>query len=124
MIVTQVQGFELEVLKGLIVTLRQQRVLYVLFEFWPAGMRRNAQVDAHLVLELLNSCGYTLFDTTTLRLGSEGAPISARETFRRPSRLRENVDWFHVADRQHGARFGYWADFLAVASGPLDFDLF
>ena len=41
-----VQGWELEVLRGLADALRERRVLYVLLEFWPKGMRRHAKADA------------------------------------------------------------------------------
>jgi len=121
-----VQGFELEVLRGLVRALREQRVLYVLLEFWPRGMNKHG-LDAHEVLQLLHGHGYTLFDTRGLRLGSEGslAPLSAASTFRRPVGLRANVDWYLDNDARHHADFGYWTDVLAVASGAeLNLDLF
>ena len=121
-----VQGFELEVLRGLVRALREQRVLYVLFEFWPNGMRQHG-VDAYEVLTMLHDHGYTLFDSRGLRLGNEASiePLSAASTFRRPVSLLANVDWYTKNDRHYNANFGYWTDVLAVASGPeLDLDFF
>ena len=118
-----------QVLKGLLPLLRQRRVLYLLFEFWPRGIRRAAKTEAHEVLKLLHACGYVLFDTQTLRLGSDGGgagaqPLSAGATFRKPNGLQENVDWFHLNDKLYKANFGYWTDMVAVASGEVDFERF
>ncbi len=121
-----VQGFELEVLRGLVRTLREQRVLYVLLEFWPRGMRQHG-LDAYEVLSLLHRHGYTLFDSRALRLGGEASaePLNAASTFRRPVSLRASVDWYLENDARYGAKFGYWTDVLAVASGAqLNLDLF
>ena len=120
------RGFELEVLRGLARTLREQRVLYILLEFWPRGMRHHG-LDAYDVLQLLHSFGYTLFDTRALRLGNEGSadPLNAANTFRRPVNMRSNVDWYLQNDARHKTKFGYWTDVLAVASGPeVNLDLF
>ena len=113
-----VQGFELEVLRGLIGALREQRVLYVLLEFWPHGMHQHG-LDAHDVLHLLHGHGYALFDSRTLRLGGDASsvPLTAANTFQRPVGLRANVDWYLNNDARCRANFGYWTDILAVASG-------
>ena len=122
---TDVQGFELEVLKGLEVALRERRVLYVLLEFWPKGMRKAARVDAAEVLRLLHSCGYVLFDTQTIHLrGSGDRPVPSAATFRKPNEARANAEWFRMQDQQRRARFGYWTDMVAVAGGVVDFDRF
>lgn len=121
-----VQGFELEVLRGLVGALREQRVLYVLFEFWPRGMRQHG-LDAHEVLQLLHQHGYTMFDSRGLRLGADAspAPLTASSTFQRPVGLRANVDWYLNHDARYNANFGYWTDILAMASGPqTNLDLF
>lgn len=121
-----VQGFELEVLRGLIGALREQRVLYVLLEFWPRGMHQHG-LDAHDVLQLLHRHGYTLFDSRALRLGADASsvPLTAANTFQRPVGLRTNVDWYLNNDARYRANFGYWTDMLAVASGgDINLDLF
>lgn len=121
-----VQGFELEVLRGMVRALREQRVLYVLFEFWPRGIRQHG-LDAHDLLRLLNQHGYTLFDTAALRLGTEGSnkPLNAASTFRRPVGLRANTEWYFENDARYMANFGYWTDVLAVACGAqINLDLF
>lgn len=121
-----VQGFELEVLRGLIGALREQRVLYVLLEFWPRGMHQHG-LDAHDVLQLLHGHGYTLFDSRALRLGGDASsvPLTACNTFQRPVGLRTNVDWYLHNDARYRANFGYWTDMLAVASGGgINLDLF
>ena len=119
----------MEVLKGMRDLLSERRVLYLLFEFWPRGMRRFAKTEAHEVLSLLHSYGYVLFDTHTLRLGTDGGqagllPLPAGATFRKPNKLRENVDWFHTSDRLYKTDFGYWTDMVAVASGEVEFERF
>ena len=121
-----VQGWELEVLRGLADALRERRVLYVLLEFWPKGMRRHAKADAAQVLALLASYGYALFDMHTLRLGRDGdtEPLTADATFHKPNELGKNAAWFHMQDRLHRSGFGYWTDMLAVATGELDFAKF
>ena len=43
-------------------------------------------------------------------------PLSARATFRRPTELERNANWYHQMDRAHGSRFGYWTDLVAVAT--------
>ena len=98
-----VQGFELEVLRGLIGALRAQRVLYVLLEFWPRGMHQHG-LDAHDVLQLLHGHGYTLFDSRALRLGGDASsvPLTAANTFQRPVGLRTNVDWYLHNDARQG----------------------
>ena len=121
-----VQGFELEVLRGLVGALREQRVLYVLLEFWPRGMHQHG-LDAHDVLQLLHGHGYTLFDSRALRLGGDASavPLTAANTFQRPVGLRTNVDWYLNNDARYRANFGYWTDMLAVASGgDINLDLF
>ena len=101
-------------------------MLYVLLEFWPRGMRKAAKADASEVLDLLHSHGYALFDTHTLRLGSDGsaAPLSAAATFHKPNELRANAEWFHENDKLYKTSFGYWTDIVAVATGELDLNKF
>lgn len=96
--------------------LRRQRVLYVLLEFWPRAMRRDANMDASQVFELLAGCGYTIFDTHTIRMDGGREPTSAKSTFSRPTNLKENAQWYLNMDKMHGSRFGYWTDIVAVAS--------
>lgn len=110
-----VQGFELDVLRGMVESLRAQRVMYVLFEFWPAGMRKHAGVDAVSVLKLLSECGYAIFDTHTIRHNGGKEPEGAGPTFRRPTALERNVRWFADMDVQYKSNFGYWTDMVAVA---------
>ena len=113
-------------LRGLVGALREQRVLYVLLEFWPRGMHQHG-LDAHDVLQLLHGHGYTLFDSRALRLGGDASavPLTAANTFQRPVGLRTNVDWYLNNDARYRANFGYWTDMLAVASGgDINLDLF
>ena len=116
MVKIDVQGFELDVLLGLLDSLIKQRVLYVLLEFWPAGMQRDAKVSAKDVLHLLARCGYALFDTHTLKMDGGTEPLGSNATFKRPTELDRNAEWYQTMDRKHGSRFGYWTDIVAVAS--------
>jgi hypothetical protein len=64
-------------------------VLYLLLEFWPAGMRKTAKTEAHELLELLNANGYVIFDTRTVSIQSDNkAPKSLATNFRRPMDIR------------------------------------
>lgn len=103
-------------LQGMTQLLKRQGVLYVLLEFWPAAMHRDAGVEAQQVLELLTDCGYTLFDTQTIRMDGGMEPTSTRSTFSRPTNLKGNAEWYLEMDRLHSSRFGYWTDIVAVAS--------
>ena len=124
-----VQGFELDVLRGLMISLREKRVLYILLEFWPSGMRKNARVDAADVLSLLHSFGYALFDTRVLSTpiqgdGGFGKMLPTAATFPRPVGFRQVVDWYNTTSVEHKSQFGYWTDVVAVASGALDLNMY
>ena len=100
-------------------------MLYLLLEFWPKGMRKDAKVEAHEVLDLLNSHGYAIFDTRTVQIGGDRRePQQLSRTFGRPMEFKSNVDWYHQVDSQYGSKMGYWTDMLAVATQPGDLGRF
>jgi FkbM family methyltransferase len=113
------QGFDLFVLQGLERILQQKRVLYIITEFWPTGLRGTHGRDAAEILYLLSKYGYTIFDSRTLYLRNNCCPtaIPTGEDFTRPTiNAYQYSAWFEERDQKHGDKFGTWTDLLAQAN--------
>ena len=121
------QGFEPTVFSGLTDSLKEHKVQYILFEYWPRGMdlladRKDACIAANLLQELVDK-GYTLH-----ALGVEAHP-KAPKGWRRVIKERpllnfeENCRWYFQVEEQFPSdeyKMGYWSDVLAVApNAPL-----
>lgn len=66
-----VQGWEVEVFRGMAATLKRNPAVRVYFEYWPAGLRNAAQNESKL-LEVLQGLGLSVFrpdDDHPLSLG-------------------------------------------------------
>lgn len=55
-----VQGWEAEVLRGMVETLRSNPGLIVFFEYWPEGLHKAGEKPL-APIEILRRCGFTLF---------------------------------------------------------------
>ena len=127
------QGFEPSIFSGLRESIRSGAIRYVIFEFWPRGMDLMAdtpgQCSGRQVPDMLAEAGYELY-----ALGVEAhpkAPLKGggnirREAMTRP--LNQGTEaycrWFFDLEGRHPSekgeeeyKFGYWADFVAVAPG-------
>jgi hypothetical protein len=58
-----VQGFEMNVLKGCRRVLMENRDISILLEFWPFGLRQ-ASVDPSEVLEFTKALGFSAFEAS------------------------------------------------------------
>lgn len=125
------QGYEPSVFAGLHASvIQQQRVDYILFEYWPKGMdllastgedgsdHTKACIAADL-LEKLQRAGYTLYalpDTSHPQ-----APRAARNALkneRAPTKnARDNCEYYYELEARFPSdyKMGYWSDMLAVA---------
>ena len=77
-------------------------MLYLLLEFWPKGMRKDAKVEAHEVLDLLNSHGYAIFDTRTVQIGGDRREPQQLSAFDGACLDRSGLHAIHEARVIHG----------------------
>ena len=133
-----VQGFEVNVFKGVEKAVAAGKIRYILFEYWVdaidsmAGSPFGSCIGVNTILPSLVSAGYALFD-----LGIEMHPTNRlkkdkQAEFFRPLEFVDNCHWF--SDRGEAERIeahggftmGYWTDVLAVSTkefGPEETDI-
>ncbi len=68
LIKVDVQGYELSVVKGMEALLERSPGVKVLFEYWPAGLRRAGCTTPEEILECFQQRGFSLFDIAGTRL--------------------------------------------------------
>lgn len=117
------QGFEPFVFAGLSESLRQQKIKFILTEFWPRGMdlhagQENACVAAEL-LSKLHQAGYILYPLSVAAhpKAPRGYPKMADQ---RPLHdFRAHCQWYFDLETlmpSQNYKAGYWSDILAVSS--------
>ena len=116
------QGFEPVVFSGLMESLKQHKIQFILMEYWPRGMdlhagKQDACVAADLLAKFIEN-GYTLYALTVL--AHPKAPQSYKHVVNeRPlDGLRENCEWYFDLEKRFPSdeyKMGYWSDILAVA---------
>jgi len=99
------------ILEGFAEYLLDFKALFVLIEFWPAGLADNSGNPLEL-LELFTNNGYALYDLGCYQ--SSGACPDSEGTEERPAKFKENVEWFHDYTARTGDRVGRWTNLLAV----------
>ena len=62
-----VQGHELAALRGMERLLQANAAVRVMFEFWPAGLRR-ADTEPEALLQYLSDLGFTIYSTDDSKL--------------------------------------------------------
>lgn len=116
------QGFEPIVFSGLSESLKQHRIKFVLFEYWPRGMDLHAgKQDACVAADLLsefNRAGYTLY-ALTVSAHPKAPNGYKRVVSERPlDDFAQNCQWYFDLETRFPSpdyRMGYWSDILAVA---------
>jgi FkbM family methyltransferase len=125
------QGFEPFVFLGLQESIRQQKIHYMLFEYWPKGMDFLAdrplgecRIAVEQVLQPLLRAGYRLYALAVA--AHPRAPVGWKvEIPRRPiDKIQNHCQWYHQVEQLHPSadyKMGYWSDILAVSpQAPLD----
>lgn len=117
------QGFEPAVFSGMIKSLQNYKIDYVLMEFWPAGMDLMAEkapktCTAARLLETLGNLGYHIYALSAS--SHPAAPASAKRALQTtdfPQKFDDYCQWFYELENKHPAdyKMGYWADIVAVA---------
>ncbi len=120
------QGFEPKVFAGLKQSIRNQRIEYILTEYWPKGMglydKRDACEVAVQLLETLIEAGYKLYALPIVVHGS----IDDRAIHDKLSDWEQrplddiNADCQYLLDlekefKNENYHIGYWTDILAIA---------
>eukprot|EP00586_Coscinodiscus_wailesii_P017364 CAMPEP_0172492868 /NCGR_PEP_ID=MMETSP1066-20121228/24126_1 /TAXON_ID=671091 /ORGANISM="Coscinodiscus wailesii, Strain CCMP2513" /LENGTH=296 /DNA_ID=CAMNT_0013262715 /DNA_START=120 /DNA_END=1010 /DNA_ORIENTATION=- len=132
------QGFEPSVFMGLQNSIKEHRIHYILFEYWPKGMdlvskdsvgkKMDRCTVPVSILEALISAGYQLYamHVTSHPSGPrDGRRASQGKGFReRPlHNLKDNCDWYYDVEENFPSEdyfMGYWSDFLAVSPDAAD----
>ena len=117
------QGFEPKVFAGLSESLKEHKIKYVIFEYWPRGMDLLAGKDracvAARLLQDFSDMGYTLYALT----GAEAHPKAPKGWNNaikdRPlDNAMDNCLWYYKVEELFPSdeyKMGYWSDVLAVA---------
>lgn len=131
------QGYEPSIFTGLRDSIQSRAVKFIIFEFWPRGMDLLAdtpgECSGRKVLDMLLEAGYELYalnleahPKSPLSKTRDGRRNMQREAMTRPMTKGTEAycRWFFELEERHPSRegeeaykFGYWADFLAVAPG-------
>jgi len=114
------QGFEPNVLSGLKKTLSQNRINYILIEFWPRGMNMLAEQDDTCVgvkvLQELANHNFTLY-TIDVEAHPK-APKDWKKFNDRPlNSFEEYCQWYLDLEKkvpQDDYKMGYWSNIFAV----------
>ena len=136
-----VQGFEPYVFQGLSESIQQNRIMFILFEYWPKGMDfiMDEPFDGDgickasvKILENLINAGYKLFalnhevhpHSFSHRQSKQPNATSYKKLFsvvdQRPlDNLMKNCMWYYKLEReifpQEDYFIGFWSDFIAVS---------
>jgi len=86
-----VQGWEIDVLRGMQETLRRNPSICLYFEFWAAGLRRAGEDPATLT-ELLQASGFSIF------LPDQPVPLTETELVD----LAHRRSYFNLVAQRHG----------------------
>lgn len=125
MIKIDVQGHESHVFEGLLESLAQGKVKYVLFEYWPNALddASNRLVGScsgvHNILVPLVNLGYTLLDLTVSHhpavQDKKGLGVDRVSAASRPLEFDSNCRWFvEKGLKTPNYEMGYWTDILAA----------